>query len=530
MLRTQLAEDKLSTVFHRYLKRIIVKSSHRNLLHPVIILLLTLAFPWASSVAAQSEVKTKVSIQVQMSEELETGPVNGRLLVFFGKGTGAPMQGPNWFGPEPFFGKDVTGVKPGDVITIDQELRGCPGTFDDIKSGRWKVQAVLDHDLEYADHKNGPGNFYSDPVRVQYKNGEDNGTISLELKNVIKPKKIEDTERFKLVEAKSELLSKFHKRDVIERAGVVLPASYATNPEKRYPVYYEITGFSGTLAGISQRPFRSAGADEAEFIHVYLTGQTKWGHHVYADSATNGPRGESFIKEMVPLIDSKFRTIAEPTARFVGGHSSGGWSSLWLQVTYPESFGGCWSTAPDPVDFRDWQGSNIYKGESVFYEADGKTKKPLGRIRGRAILMYPDFSAMDDAMGRGGQLRSFEAVFSPRGDDGEPLQAWDRKTGIPNPEVIEYWKRYDISLTLQRDWNKLKGNLAGKINVFMGDMDTFYLEGATRLLGERVQEMNIDAVVEMFSGKDHMNLVDRKLRSRIMQEMTAALQKNHPEN
>ena len=125
-----------------------MKSSHRNLLHPVIILLLTIVFPWASSVADQSEVKTKVSIQVQMSEELETGAVNGRLLVFFGKGTGAPMQGPNWFGPEPFFGKDVTGVKPGDVITIDQELRGCPGTFDDIKSGRWKVQAVLDHDLE----------------------------------------------------------------------------------------------------------------------------------------------------------------------------------------------------------------------------------------------------------------------------------------------------------------------------------------------------------------------------------------------
>ena len=495
-------------------------------------MLFTLVALASEQVVAQSAVKTKISVQIKLSSDLKMEPVSGRLFLFFGKGMNPPMQGPNWFSPEPFFGKDVTDMKPGDVVTIDQELQGCPGSFDDIPSGRWKVQAVLDHDFQYADHKNGPGNLYSDPVRVVYKNGESNGEISLELKNVIAPKAIQDTERFKLVESKSELLSKFHKRDVIERAGVVLPESYKSNTDKRYPVYYEITGFGGTLRAVKGRYGKSPrpkGLDETEFIHVYLTGQCKWGHHVYADSATNGPRGEAFIKEMIPLIDSKFRTIAEPTARFVGGHSSGGWSSLWLQVTYPDSFGGCWSTAPDPVDFRDWQGTNIYAGESVFYEADGKTKKPLGRMNGKAILMYPDFCVMDDTMGRGGQLRSFEAVFSPLGEDGLPVKAWDRTTGIPNQEVIEYWKRYDISRTLQQDWGKLKDRLAGKINVFMGDMDTFYLEGATRLLGERVKAMGIDAVVEMFPGKDHMNLVDPSLRDRIMQEMTAAFRENHPE-
>ncbi len=493
---------------------------------------LTLSHLDADTAVAQSATKTKFSVQIKLSNDLETEPVSGRLFLFFSKGMQDPMQGPNWFSPEPFFGKDVTDVKPGDVVTMDQELSGCPGSFDDIKSGPWKVQAVLDHDFQYADHKNGPGNFYSDPLRVVYKSGDDNGQISLELKNIIEPKKIEDTDRFKFVEAKSELLSKFHGRDVIERAGVILPESYESSPDKRYPVYYEITGFGGTLsriAGSSARMAKPAGDGEAEFIRVHLTGQCKWGHHVYADSATNGPRGEAFIKEMIPLIDSKFRTIAEPTARFVGGHSSGGWSSLWLQVTYPESFGGCWSTAPDPVDFRDWQGTNIYANESVFFEDDGKTKKPLGRMNGKAILMYPDFCVMDDTMGRGGQLRSFEAVFSPIGDDGLPMKAWDRTTGIPNQEVIEYWKRYDISRMLQQDWGKLKDRLAGKINVFMGDMDTFYLEGATRLLGERVNAMGIDAVVEMFPGKDHMNLVDARLRSRIMQEMTAAFRKNHPE-
>jgi len=480
----------------------------------------------------QTEVATKVSIRVKLDESLETEPVSGRILLFFGRGMQDPMQGPNWFSPDPFFGKDVVDFKPGDELTLDNRMRGFPGTLDDIKSGRWKIQAVLDHDFYFADHKNGAGNFYSDAVRIDFKNGQDNGDFKLVLKNVIEPKKIEDTDRFKLVELKSVCLSDFHSREVVERAGVILPASYAANPDKRYPVYYEVTGFGATLDAIKDRygvEPRNAGEGEAEFIHVYLTGQCKWGHHVYADSATNGPRGESLIAEMIPHIDSKFRTIAEPTARFVGGHSSGGWSSLWLQVNYPEVFGGCWSTAPDPVDFRDWQGSKIYQGESAFYHADGKTKKPLARMQGRTLLWYPDFCKMDDAMGRGGQIRSFEAVFSPKGEDGLPKYAFDRVTGLPDKEVIEYWKQYDISLILQQNWNQLKDKLAGKVHVYMGDMDTFYLEGATVFLGERLKSLGSDAVVEMFPGKDHMNLVDKKLQRRIMLEMTEAFRKNHAE-
>lgn len=498
------------------------------------VLLLGFVLAGHSNVAVgQSDVATTATFRIKLDESIESEPVTGRLLLFFGKGMRAPMMGPNWFGPEPFFGKDVVDFGPGDELVIGSEIQGYPGTLDDIKSGRWKVQAVLDHDFDYADHKNGAGNFYSDAQRVQFKNGEDNGEIQLTLNKVIEAKTIEETPRFKLVEYRSELLSTFHGRDVMDRAGVVLPESYASNPEKRYPVYYEITGFGGTLNAVSrrygQKP-RDAKEGEAEFIHVYLTGQCKWGHHVYADSATNGPRGEALIQELIPYIDSKFRTIPKSTARFVGGHSSGGWSSLWLQVNYPKTFGGCWSTAPDPVDFRDWQGSNIYAGESVFFEGDGKTMKPLARRNGTVMLWYPKFCRMDDTMGRGGQLRSFEAVFSPLGDDGLPKKAWDRKTGVPHTDVVESWKRYDISLILKNKWSELEGNLAGKIRVYMGDVDTFYLEGATRLLGERVAELGIDAKVEMFPGKDHMNLIDDELESRIMSEMTEVLRLNHPEN
>lgn len=508
-----------------------------NCVKPVIIrviwAVIALSISWQSNAAfGQSEVATQAQFRIKLSDSIDSEPVSGRMFLFFSKTVNQPMRGPNWFSPEPFFGKDVVDIKPGDEVILDNTMRGFPGTLDDVESGKWKVQALLDHDFYFANHANGPGNFYSDVVEIDFSKGKDNGEIGLELNRVIEARPLEDSGRFRLVELKSELLSDFHKREVVERAGVILPESYDANPEKRYPVYYEVTGFGGTLRGVKGRygsRARPVGEGEAEFIHVYLTGQCKWGHHVYADSATNGPRGEAFIKEMIPHIDSTFRTIAEPTARFVGGHSSGGWSSLWLQVTYPDVFGGCWSTAPDPVDFRDWQGSDIYVGESAFYETDGQTKKPLARIQGTPRLWYPDFCKMDDAMGRGGQIRSFEAVFSPKGDDGLPRFAFDRKTGLPDKEVIEYWKRYDISLTLQNNWDQLKDRLAGKIHVYMGDTDTFYLEGATILLGERLQKLGSDAVVEIFPGKDHMNLVDPGLRKRIMQEMTKAFLKNHTE-
>ena len=271
----------------------------------------------------------------------------------------------------------------------------------------------------------------------------------------------------------------------------------------------------------------ASGEGDVEFINVILTGQCKWGHHVYANSATNGPRGDALVKELIPLIDEKFRTIAQPTARFVGGHSSGGWSSLWLQVTYPETFGGLWSTAPDPVDFRNWQGADLYGGESVLFDPDGQPR-PLARRGTQPVLMYRDFNRMDDVLARGGQLKSFEAVFSPRGDDGKPKLCWDRSTGQTFEDVLEHWKQYDISLKLKNNWPQLKDKLAGKIHVYMGSLDTFYLEGATILLGERLKELGSDAVVEIFPGKDHSNLLRDGMMKRIRDEMSAKFLEHHP--
>jgi S-formylglutathione hydrolase FrmB len=293
-------------------------------------------------------------------------------------------------------------------------------------------------------------------------------------------------------------------------------------------VIYEIPGFSGThIIGRMERPIAEDNKQGVEFLRVYLDPSCPLGHHVFADSANNGPVGEALIKELIPALDKEYRSIAEPTARFLTGHSSGGWSSLWLQVTYPEFFGGTWSTAPDPVDFRDFQRINLYNpGENMYFDADGKPR-PLARGGGVVRVRYRDFDHMETVLGYGGQLHSFEAAFSPRGQDGKPLLAWNRETGDVETKVTKTWEKYDIRLILEQNWKTLGPKLQGKLHVFMGDEDTFYLEGATVLLKESLEKLEGDAVVEIHQGKTHGSLMTQELRSRMRAEMVDAFLKHH---
>jgi S-formylglutathione hydrolase FrmB len=484
------------------------------------VVLLVWALPPAVGAAAPLEFR------LTFDRSVSAAPFTGRVYVMLTKAdTQTLPSGPSWFKPEPFFARDVTGWRPGETLVLAADTAGFPYSLAKLPKGTYTAHAVMDFDRGDIHFSTADGNAHSQPLRGEFDPGT-TGPVFLKIDRLYKPRQFKETERVKLVDIESKLLSAFHGRPVRLRAGVVLPASFAKEPQRRYPVVYEVPGFGGDHLGAFWAASRKA-TDLAgvEVVYVVLGAGCRLGHHVFADSANNGPCGRALVEELIPHIEAKFRGLGRPEARLVTGHSSGGWSSLWLQVTYPDFFGGVWSTAPDPVDFRDFQRIDLTRlGANMFTDEAGRPR-PLARRAGKPVLWYQAFSDMEEVMGHGGQLASFEAVFSPRGPDGRPRRLWDRATGAVDPEVARAWQRYDIRLVLERNWKALGAKLAGKLHVYCGGEDTFYLESAVVLLKESLAKLGSDAVVEIVPGRDHGNLLNKDMRERIAREMASQLRR-----
>ena len=471
--------------------------------------------------------KTGPVLSVVLDPKIAKSAMSGRVFLVLSKSESKGITPePRWIEPDPFFGLDVSSIKPGEPLIIDNKWQGFPlENIGKVPPGTYWASANLD--LNKASRKifSSEGNYFSKSVKVEI-GSVNQAPAVLVLDQVFHEPQFPETEVVKLAQMESKLLSKFHGRKIMLRAGVALPQSYKDNKDRKYPTIYEVPGFGGNHFAALSSPGRGKTAVEGEeVVHITLDPDCPLGHHVFADSANNGPWGKALTEEFIPFLEKEFRLIPQSWARLVTGHSSGGWSSLWLQLKYPNVFGGVWSTAPDPVDFRDFQKINLYaSNQNMFKDEKGKDR-PIGRRGDTPFLFYKPFSDMELVMGRGGQLGSFEAVFSERDSQGNPKKLWDRKTGVVDTDTAASWKKYDIRLLVENNKDALFGKLKGKIHVYMGDKDTFYLEGATRLLGDTLKKLGSDATVVLFAGKDHSNLMDAELRARISKEMAQSLQK-----
>jgi len=318
-----------------------------------------------------------------------------------------------------------------------------------------------------------------------------------------------DTDTIRHFRLPSACLTDFWGKPVSVEAGVVLPPDHKR--DEGLPVCYSVHGFGGSYRSAWRRgPELVQGMADGSYprmIYVYLQAHFELGHHVFADSANNGPWGKALTEEFIPALEAEFGACAEPRGRFLTGHSSGGWSSLWLQVTYPDFFGGTWSTAPDSVDFRDFTGIDVYTYDNAFVDPDGE---PIQLVRrgGKWVRTLQEFVEREASTGRAdGQFASFDAVFSPRGEDGRPRKLFDWKTGAIDRAVAETWKKYDISLLLEQRWDQLVPKLAGKVRVYMGTQDTFRLEGALYRMRDRLQDVDGKPEIVFAEGRDHGTLL-----------------------
>jgi len=428
------------------------------------------------------------------------------------------------------------------------EAYGYPiGNMADLPSGEYFVQVLLNR-YETFTRKDGhvvklppdqgegqqwnrkPGNFYTLPVKIKL-NSNIEQTVEITLDQEIPPiEPPEDTKYIKHIKIQSELLTEFWGRPMYLGAHVLLPEGWEENPDVKYPLAimhghfpYDFGGWRTTppdpdlepdyIARFDMHGYNRIQQQEAYDFYKMWTGpnfprviaiEIQHANPYYDDSyAVNsenlGPYGDAITYELIPYIEEQFRGIGEGWARFTYGGSTGGWEALAVQTFYPEEYNGCYAACPDPVDFRQYCLVNLYEDENAYYEEGTfkKVRRPghrdyLGEISSYLDEMNFRELALGTKSRSGQQWDIWEAVYSPVGEDGYPKRIWDKKTGVIDKEVAAYWrKNYDLAYILNRDWKTIGPKLEGKIHVYCGDMDNYYLNNAVYLI-EDILEATTD--------------------------------------
>jgi hypothetical protein len=484
--------------------------------------------------------RASVAFAVAFPAAAHAQPITGRVYVILSRDSDPePRLAAGSFGQSvPFFGADVSELKPGAAAIIGDTTLGYPiAHLRDLPAGDYYVQGLLNvyTQVHRSDGKTiwvhwdqgegqqfnrSPGNLYSAVQRVHLdpKAGYD---VKLSLASTVPAlSPPDDTKWVKYVKMESKLLSTFWGQPVYLRATVLLPQGYDTHRAGRYPVIYEQghfgleppLGFSPErtplppgLATLLKRYNLETGHEVAQrwsgpsfprMIAVTFQHPTPYFDDSYAvNSANNGPYGDAILTELIPYLETHFRMIRKPYARVLTGGSTGGWESLALQVYHPDFFGGTWTLYPDPVDFHHYDLVNAYDDTNAFvltvdhagafFEPTTEwlhPERPIMRANdGQLLLTVRQFSQLEAVLGTHGrsgeQLAAWEAVYGPVGADGYPKSLWDRRTGHIDHAVAQYMKDhgYDLRAYLERNWTRIGPHLVDKIHVDVGDMDNFYL-------------------------------------------------------
>ena len=364
-----------------------------------------------------------------------------------------------------------------------------------------------------------------------------------------------DTQYIKTVETHSKLLTAFWGTNITLEACVLLPWGFDDHPTAKYPLLIAHGHYSSlfdpggrfddvpptsNLTGYdyvdqqyaywlyknwtsSVGPFKGARA-----LVITINHPVPFFDDSYAvDSANVGPYGTAIMTELLPAVEGKYRGIGEGWARGLLGGSTGGWEAFAVQVLYPDDFNYAAVACPDPIGFTSYTTVNLYKeSNAYYYDAPFKrTARPGVRdhysgttvVPGTSIPTYGhpygQTSATVEEMNRRemvlgeksrscGQWDIWEAVFGPKGSDGYPARIWCKdprpsagcEYGAINQSVVNYWKEnFDMTYRLKTHWKSGLGKkLTGKLHVYVGASDTFFLTDAVMDLQDWATDPKLD--------------------------------------
>ena len=421
--------------------------------------------------------------------------------------------------------REVSYWKPGQEMDIDVDRLAFPAGWSQLPPGDYLVQAVLDVNHDYNYGGRGAGDLVSTVLKVHLPTttiptltlatrlpDKDPWEVPTSMPQAVRDGVAATRPHASLVDFISPSLSAFWGRPIHMRGWVLTPPGYDAKAGARYPTVYYTQGFGGNndhVIGPMYNVYTAMAKHETPpMIWVFLDESSPTGTHEFADSVNNGPWGQALTTELIPQLETRYRMDGNVNGRFLNGHSSGGWATLWLQTRYPKIFGGTWSTSPDPSDFHDFTGVDLYAPHANVYHRPDGSAYPLVRDHDKVLGTFEQFAKLERVLGSyGGQLASFEWVFSPRGKDGRPEPMFNRDTGAVDPAVVGYWRdHYDIAWRLQHDWPQLKQDLDGKIHLYVGTADTFYLDGAAHRLKAVLDGLGAKSEFRFVPDRTHFDL------------------------
>lgn len=451
-----------------------------------------------------------VALPADRAALLEGYPRAGRLLLFMIGANAqlensACMEGPFFEAPQPIYSVPVAALEPGRPIEIGMSAAAFPVPLDEL-SGTFRVQAVFRRNTAERSHL-APGNLISEEQTVVLEPGRAD-TLALDFTRSIPVSPSPEAPNLRMVTVRSPLLSAALGGDVTHRVGVALPRGWDDPSHRRrlWPAIYVVPGFGGRFSDALgyARMLATEGSQAVvpQAVWIVLDPESPWGHHGFVDSPANGPRGRALVEELIPELEREFRLIPRVEARILTGHSSGGWTSLWLQLARPDVFGACFAAAPDPVDFTAFQRVDLYADLSYFSDAEGAEipsyRTPVVKSFDKVRMTNRDETGMEQALspeGRSGeQLDSYAAMFSTLDPATRlPRRAWDPETGLINREVVDQeWSRFDIARLVRANPARYVPLLRQRVRLLVGSRDNFYLERAV----ERLKAVVEGAVVE----------------------------------
>ena len=441
-------------------------------------------------------------IKASFSSAIMNEAFTGHVIVYLSKENKSPKDGAVGFEYFPCYAVSVKNVQPNETITIDDNAISYPCALSDMERGDYYLQIVWDRNLGGRSIAKSAGNLYNPVEKIHITKDTKKIFSIVATEKISAPPLFKETEFVKELKAPSSLLSKFHHTPFTVDAAIILPKEYYQHPEKKFPVLFVVSGYGGDYHRYSGNANPSMPLDTFPVIQVFLDGNCSLGHSVYANSDNNGPWGDALTTEFIPLLEKKYRCNG---ARFLTGHSSGGWTVLWLQTHYPKVFDGCWSSSPDPVDFRNFQTINLYEDKNMFYDKDSSLRM-VATVAGHIPwASMKSVYQMENVVYRGEQMHSFNAVFSKKDKNGNPQYICNSTTGVIDTAVVAQWKKYDISLYLRNNWDQLKSMLDGKIRVSVGTGDNFLLNHAVKLLETEMKKLHASFTFAYYPG-DHFTI------------------------